>query len=265
MHACISRRIVYALGLLVFVVSAAVAANDDASFVGKWKLSPSRSKLTDEMKIASAGGNKYAFDFGFGKPETVVADGTDQPANAGTTLSVKVEAPNKWTVVRKKEGRTVITATWELSQDGNTLTDHFANISSDGSKFSVDYIYKRTAGSAGFAGAWASDSQQVNSAFEIQIQPYEGDGLSFISPAEQATWNVKFDGKDYPASGAGLPKGFTSSGHRVDARNLEWTDKVNGRIVDTQKVELSPDLKTLTMTVHAANQSKPSILVFERE
>lgn len=265
MHACISRRIVYALGLLVFVVSAAVAADNDASFVGKWKLNPSRSKLIDEMKVENDGGNKYAFDFGSGKPETVVADGADQPANAGTTLAVTVEAPNQWTVVRKKDGRTVITANWELSQDGNTLTDHFTTISPDGSKFSVDYIYKRTAGSAGFAGAWESDSQQVNSVFEIQIQPYEGDGLSFISPAQQTTRNVKFDGKDYPASGAGLPQGFTSSGHRVDARNLQLTDKVNGKIVDTQQVELSRDLKTLTMTVRGGNQSKPNILVFERE
>jgi hypothetical protein len=39
-------------------------------FVGKWKLNPSKSKLTDEMKVESAGGNKYAFDFGSGNAET---------------------------------------------------------------------------------------------------------------------------------------------------------------------------------------------------
>lgn len=255
---------VFPLLLIACLVNGALWAADD-HFVGKWRLNPTRSKLTDEMKVESAGGNKYAFDFGSSHPETVVVDGTDQPANAGTTLSVTVEGPNNWKVVRKKDGRTIITATWELSQDGNTLTDHFIDIQPNGTKFSVDYVYKRTAGAAGFAGAWESDSPQVNSVFEIQIQPYEGDGLSFSSPAEQTTRNIKFDGKDYPASGPGLPKGFTSSGHRVDARNLQLTDKVDGKVVDTQQIELSPDLKTLTMTVRPTGQNKPNILVFELE
>lgn len=38
---------------------------------------PSKSKLSDEMKVESAGGNKCAFDFG----ETIVADRTDPPGN----------------------------------------------------------------------------------------------------------------------------------------------------------------------------------------
>jgi len=34
----------------------------DDPFVGEWKLNPSKSKLSDEMKVESAGGNKCAFD-----------------------------------------------------------------------------------------------------------------------------------------------------------------------------------------------------------
>ena len=45
--------------------------------VGKWKLNPSKSKLTDRMKVEVAGPNKYALDFG-GGVETIVADGTDE-------------------------------------------------------------------------------------------------------------------------------------------------------------------------------------------
>ncbi len=70
------------------------------------------SKLRDEMKVESVGGNKYALDFD-GSIETIEADGTDQPGNFGITLSVSVLGP----------GRTIITATWTLSQDGNTHLD----------------------------------------------------------------------------------------------------------------------------------------------
>ena len=257
------KRICWLLLFTCLVIGNSWAA--DNPFVGKWKLNPSRSKLSDEMKVERVSENKYAFDFGSGHPETVVADGTDQPADFATTLAVTIEASNKWKVVRKKDGIAIITAAWELSQDGNTLTDHFTSTSSNGTQSSLDYVYDRTAGTAGFAGRWESDSVQVNSVFEIQIEPYEEEGLSFFSLADQTTKNTKFDGKDYPGSGPSLPKGFTTSGHRVSTLTIQLTNKLAGKIVDTRQVDLSADLKTLTMTVRPVNHNKPNILVFERE
>lgn len=65
----------------------------DNPFVGDWKLNPSRSKLTDQMKVESIGGNKYMVDVGAG-PEPVVVDGPDQPRPDGSTVSVTSEGPN---------------------------------------------------------------------------------------------------------------------------------------------------------------------------
>ena len=202
------------------------AANDP--FVGEWKLNPARSKLTDQMKVESVGANKYVFDFGGGS-ETIVVDGTDQPGNFGSTLSVTVEGPDTWKVIRKKDGRMLITATWKLSKDGNTLTDDFTGIEPNGSTFNLNYVYKRTAGSSGFAGTWESTSESVNSVFVLQVRPYEGDGLSFIDPSEEETKNVKFDGKDYPNLGPNVVPGSASSVRRVNERTLEMTDKIDRR------------------------------------
>src|SRR6476646_2253223 len=96
------------------VVSLAIGtlwAADDP-FVGKWKVNPSKSKLTDEMKVEAAGGNKYTFTFGPGQVDTVVADGSDQPALGGTTLSITAKGPNSWEVVRKMKGRVLLRAEW---------------------------------------------------------------------------------------------------------------------------------------------------------
>jgi hypothetical protein len=252
--------------LLVGCLLTAAAWAADDPFVGEWKLNPSRSKLTDEMKVERVGANKYAFDFvGDGSAETVVADGTDQSAGFGTTLSVTVQAPDSWKVVRKKNGRMLITATWKLSKDNNTLQDDFTFIQPSGSPSTVNYIYQRTAGGPGFAGTWVSTTETVNSVFVLQVRPYEGDGLSFIGPSEGETKNMKFDGKDYPSLGPNNAPGSTSSVRRVDKHTLEMTDKINGKIADTQKIELSSDLKTLTMTVHNVGRSEPNILVFERQ
>jgi len=105
----------------------------------------------------------------------------------------------------------------------------------------------------------------VNSVFVLQVRPYEGDGLSFIDPSEEETKNVKFDGKDYPNLGPNVVPGSASSVRRVNERTLEMTDKIDGKVMDAQQIELSSDLKTLTMTVHTVGRSEPNILVFERQ
>jgi hypothetical protein len=52
----------------------------------------------------------------------------------------------------------------------------------------------------------------------------------------------------------------------VNDRSLEITEKFQGQITDTRLVELSADLRTLTMTVRLVGQTKPqTILVFDRE
>lgn len=254
--------------LLMLLVSCLIAATlcaaADDPFVGKWKLNPSQSRFPDEMKVTAAGENKYAFDFGGGNPETIVIDGTDQPGVSGTTLAVTSEGPDTWKVVRKQDGRTLLTGTWKLSEDGKTLTDLYRENQPDGSILSMDYVYQRTTPGSGFAATWDSVSEKMNSPYELQIQPYESDGLTFITPADHRTRNLKFDGKDYPNTGPNARPG-SMSGRRVNERTLELTIKNNGKVTATRQISLSSDLKTLTMTVKPAGGRKPNILVFDRE
>ncbi len=257
-----SKRTFQLLLVACLAVATLWAGNDP--FVGKWKLNASKSTLTDRMKVESLGANRYALDLG-GGAETVVADGTDQPGIFGTTLSVTVGGPDTWKVVRKKGGRTLVTGIWKLSQDGKTLSDTFIANQADGSMLSLDYVYERTSAGSGFGGTWESTSEKVNSVYEFEIQPYGGDGLSFLTPSEHETQNMRFDGKDYPDAGPDVPAGTVSSGRRVNDSTLEMTDKIQGKVVTTRQIKLSADLKTLTMDVHPVGQSKPNTLVFDRD
>src|SRR3984885_15879479 len=119
--------------LLLFsclVASSVWAAN--VPFVGKWKVNPSKSKLNDEMKVEVAGANRYAITFAPGFVDTIVADGSDQPALSGTTLSITVKGANSWAVIRKQEGRTLLTGYWTLSDAGKTLNDANTEYAPDG-------------------------------------------------------------------------------------------------------------------------------------
>jgi len=267
------RRISQLL-LVAWVMTSSVWAADDP-FVGKWKVNPAKSTLTDEMKVEALGGNKYTFTFGPGQVDTIIADGTDQPALQGTTLSVTVEGPNKWKVVRKVKGRTLLTADWTLSEDGKTINDAFTQYLPsgftlfsqplpDGSTLVMPYVYERTAGQSGFPGTWDSASAKASPRLELQIQPYEGDGLSFKRSDEETVKKITFDGKDHRDLD---PNGDSQySGRRVNERRLEITEKSKNEITGTRQIELSADLKTLTVTMHLVGQNRPqSILVYDRE
>ena len=263
--------------LLVCLVTGTVRAANDP-FIGKWKVNPSKSKLYDEMKVEVAGANRYVLTFGPGQVDTVVADGTDQPALSGTTLSITVKGPNNWEVTRKMKGRTLLRAYWTLSEDGKTLNDAFTQYLPDGmtlfsqplpngSTLFLPYVYQRTAGNSGFPGTWDSESATLRAGIELAIQPYEADGLSFKRSDEETPKMIKLDGNDYPdLDPRGGDKGTAYSGRRVNERSLKITEKSKGKITGTRQIELSPDLKTLTVTERLVGQSMPqSILVFERE
>jgi hypothetical protein len=250
--------------LLVACVAtgALYAANDP--FLGEWKLNPSKSKLIDVMKVEGIASNKYAFDFGAGSAETIAADGTDQPGLAGTTLSVTIEGADSWKVVRKKDGRILLTGIWKLSKDGNTLNDDYTEFAPDGSPSSnVKYACQRTAGTSGFAGTWEA-SATMNEAIVLKVQAYEGEGLSFIN-SSGVTKSVKFDGKEYPQAGPNARAGSASTARRVNEDTLEMADKFNGKITNTREIQISGDRKTLTMTVHVSGRREPDVFVFERQ
>jgi hypothetical protein len=128
-------------------------------------------------------------------------------------------------------------------------------------------VYERTAGSSGFTGTWDSDSEKVKPGIELQIEPHEGDGLSLNGPDAEMTKKMKFDGNDYPdLDRNGGMQASVSSGRRVSERSLEITTKFKGKITATRQIELSPDLKTLTLTTRLEGQNRPkSIFVFDRE
>ena len=262
MAVSVFKRIVKILPAICLATGVARAA--ESPFVGEWKLDPSKSRLPDEMKVESEGGNKYAFDFGAGT-ERIVVDGTDQPGSGGTLLSVNAESSDTWIVERKQDGRLILKATWKLSMDGRTLTDYFRGFESDGSTLSMDYVYQRIGGGTGFAADWQSIKETMNSPFLMQVKEFQGDGLSLITPSEHETKNLKLDGKDYPNQGPNANPGSSSSTRRVDEHNLVMTDRASGKVTDTEEIGLSDDLKTLTITVHVAGRDKPNVMVFERK
>jgi hypothetical protein len=253
------NRILEILPAVCLATSMAWAA--ESPFIGEWKLDPSKTRMPDEMKVQNQGANKYAFDFG-GGAETVVVDGSDQPGCCGTQLSVKPEAADTWIVERKKDGKLLLRATWKLSKDQSTLTDYYREFEADGETHSMDYVYQRTGSSGtGFAADWQSIKETMNSPYLIEVKAFDGDGLSFTTPSQHQTENMKIDGKDYPNARSGV----TSSMRQADERNLVKTVKSNGKVIESDEIGISADRKILTITKHIPGHDRPVVMVFERK
>lgn len=232
-------------------------ANDP--FVGKWNLNVTRSTIVDDVKVQALGANKYAFNFEGAPTETVVADGTDQPGLPGTTLAVKSDEPHSLTVVRKQDGKIIVSASWKLAPDGRTLRDEFTGVQPDGSKTTTHYLYKRLSGASGFDGFWESTTPPEGLKLEMGIQPYSQQGLTFVTPGSNK--NVVFDGREH----AGATEGLTYSGQRRGPRSLQYSENNHGKLERVRIFDLSRDGRTLRETIRVTHQPTPNVFVFERE
>ena len=255
-------RIYYALALMSLVAGTLYAADDP--FCGKWKLNQEKSRIAGEqMKIEDLGNKKYKFTFG-NVSDTVTADGTDQRTQFGRTTAITEEGPNAWKMVIKKDGKVINSMTHTLSDDGNTQTIKGTSMKPDGTTSDYEVVEKRVGSGKGFAGTWESTNVKITSPDEWQIEPFGAHGLTFTNPGYQDTLSMNFDGKEYTEKGPNVAPGSTSSGKRLDANTLEVTDKVKGKVMDHTKFEVSPDGKTLTLTIHDTGQPNAIQIVYDK-
>ena len=86
----------------------------------------------------------------------------------------------------------------------------------------------------------------------------------FLSATDDIDYTAKFDGKDYPITGTGLD---TVSLKRIDSHTIERTGKVRGKVTETCTMKVSPDGKTLTLTIKGDfnGTDYSSVQVFHRE
>ena len=132
------RPIVASFVACLAVMSMVLSAQADPA-VGTWKLNTAKSKYvpgpmpkSNVVTIAAAGAGYHVTAKGedaAGKPTsidyTVMFDGKDMPvkgAPAYDTTSLKRTDANTTEQIRKKEGKTVQTATRKISADGKTMT-----------------------------------------------------------------------------------------------------------------------------------------------
>lgn len=235
-------------------------------FVGRWKFNLAKSTVTGfQLKIEDAGNGQFTFTFG-DDVDTLIIDGQEHPTRYGSRRTITQVGPRHWQSVYRREGTVTGTDEWSVSEDERTLDYHIEGTRADGSHYQQTYKNKRVAGTSGQVGVWESTEVDPDAYPDWVIEAFGGgDGLVFVAPANQERRPNQFDGQDYPNEGPRVAPGATTAGRRLDGRTLELTDKLQGKVLDTQRLELSADGKTLTLTMTYPGVEKKEVDVYERQ
>ena len=126
-----------------------------------------------------------------------------------------------------------------------------------------------TGGMGAYSPAPVLTPELERQAREQVLEPFvsglQADGLSFNTPAQRRPETAKFDGKDHPEEGSNPEQGPAIAAQRLDEHHLIITHKYNAKLTGTEDVQLSPDLKTLTITLHFTGRAKPDVMVYQRQ
>lgn len=184
----------------------------------------------------------------------VQADGSDRPVTGQSydTISVKEVDPKTIAVTTKKGGKVDFEQTRTVSADGKTLTVTTTShpMSSDQTvtgEATAKLVGTAPSGVHATSGSWQLLKVKESENGTTTTYKTNGDELTMSTPTGES-YTAKFDGNDYPVKGAYTYD--TVSLKKIDAHNIEETDKRAGAVVEVSKLTVSGN----TMTVVSTNK-----------
>jgi hypothetical protein len=199
----------------------------------------------------------------------VKADGEDHAvsgSNYFNTVAIHEVDANTTEEVDKKDGKVMYKDTMTVGADGKTLTDKWED-DTENTPVTGEVILSRISqgppGSHAISGSWRTEKMvSVSSnglSVTLQSTP---DGLK-MSDNNGASYDAKFDGKDYPIKGD--PGNTMVSLKKVNDHTIDETDKRNGKVVFTAHITVSADGKKMTYAGHDAERDRDMTFVLNKQ
>jgi hypothetical protein len=200
-------QIVTRVFLILALSALALLAQDP--FIGNWKLSLAKSKLTGqsiEIQEMSPGAFMFKEDE---HSDFIFADGLDHLTHFGDSMAITIKDAATWAITYKRGGLVTMDTIWKVSPDEQKLTYIATGTRPNGQHFNNKMILKRVGGTTGLAGDWEAIDFELSSPGEIGIASYGTDGHFITFPERSQTIHMKFDGKQYRDEGPTVPAGLT--------------------------------------------------------
>jgi hypothetical protein len=219
-------------------------------FDGTWKTMMDQSKFSRKPIIFYVKDGIY--DTSSTVPKIhVTADGQDQPVTGQSYDTIAVKEIDAHTIqfVLKKNGKISSESTRTVSEDGKTLTVKSTSHPPDSDKtttaeVTATRVEPAPPGAHAASGSWRL--QKVDQSENALLATYKrnGEELTYSDPTGE-TWTAKPDGQDYPVKGT---YGTDSvSLKQIDDHTIEASFKRGGKLIEVNKITVSPDGNKMTM------------------
>ena len=212
---------------------------------GTWKLDTARSTLPARtLTVSIAADGTYRSSAG-GSEMSFRCDGKERQATDILTAFCTQKSSSDLAITAFRNGSKVLTAEWELSPDGKTLTVESRRYHADGSVKPRETLYQRTSGSAGFPGGW-KDVNRLDGSGEIWQISVRNGAVHFSWPERDIHGDARFDGTDAAIQGQLASPGSSIALVKRSPREFEVTNKMHGRVVSNGDWRISGDGRSLT-------------------
>jgi hypothetical protein len=241
-------------------LSAAVVSAADAPYFGKWKVDASKSKVQGTASIEKLPSGEYKYD-GSGFVYRFNLDGKEYPMPDGGTTSWKATNDTTWEVVNRANGK--ISGKFTLTLNGaNAMSATTVIPQADGKDITQTSALKRLSGGPGFVGKWQTMHFDVADEW-LEITPDGADGLKLAQP--NSLCMAKFDGKQYPMTGATDGSKSTMSFRKTGAASFEAITYIDGKPFFKDVYKVSADGKVLTDIGTPEATKKPDTIILVRQ
>jgi hypothetical protein len=241
-------------GLSIALLMPAAAAAQSA-FDGTWKVDIDNAQFPTRPYAYVLKDGTYKCSSCI-PPIEVEADGKYHKVTGNPyydSVSIKVISDRSITESDKKSGKTVATTTTTISADGRTMKVEFSdNGNTSAQPMTGTAVATRIApgpaGSHAISGSWKmSRMENVSEGASMITFRVEGGNLDRSNPTGQS-YTAKLDGSEAPFKGD--PGQTSVSVRQIDKNTIEETDKRDGKVIGVQRFEITPDGKTIHITVH---------------
>ncbi len=124
-------------------------------------------------------------------------------------------------------------------------------------------VGKAPAGAHAISGSWRTEkaTDVSESIVNITFKSIEN-GMEMSQP-NGVSYSAKFDGKDYPYKGD--PGTAAVSLKRLGDREIEETDKYNGKTIAVADMTVAPDGRTMTTVIHDKRAGTTFTIVSDKQ
>lgn len=258
------KRYVLCAIVLLAALGAAAVSHSQSPFDGTWRIDAAKSKF-DQKPFTIYASQGWYHCVSCTPPFDVQADGqfhaiAGQPFDS---VSVTIVDPHTIRIVTKKGDKPIEDDTATVSADGKMTTIKTVTYPSNGdgpqnSSMTLKRVGVLAAGVHATSGDWVPLKISDTEADLTFTFKSNGDELTMTDPTGDS-YTAKFDGSDYPYKGGYYTSAVSLK--RIDAHTIVETDKRDGKVLNEQKMTVSPDGKSMTIVSHSPMNDMTSTFI----